>query len=122
MGRTWLAQARADLAAAEDSAATGHHEWACFQAQQAGEKALEALLYARGRTSIVTHSDIDLLVVGDLPGRVFDQVGEVLRRTTLPGEPIVMRAEAFERRRRVGDPFLRAIIGEGLRLVQEAAP
>ena len=62
-------------------------------------------------------SDIDLLVVGELPGRVFDQVGEVLRRTTLPVEPIVMRAEAFERRRRVDDPFLRAIIGEGLRLV-----
>ena len=56
VGRTWLAQARADLAAAEVSAATGHHEWACFQAQQAGEKALKALLYARGRTSIVTHS------------------------------------------------------------------
>ena len=29
-------------------------------------------------------SDIDLLVVGELPGRVFDRVGEVLRRTTLP--------------------------------------
>ena len=56
VARTWLEQARADLAAAEDSAATGHHEWACFQAQQAGEKALKALLYARGRTSIVTHS------------------------------------------------------------------
>jgi HEPN domain-containing protein len=54
--RTWLDQARADLAAAKDSAAAGHHEWACFQAQQAGEKALKAFLYARGRTSIITHS------------------------------------------------------------------
>ena len=56
VARTWYDQARADLAAAVDSAAAGHHEWACFQAQQAGEKALKALLYARGRTSIVTHS------------------------------------------------------------------
>lgn len=56
-------------------------------------------------------------MVGELPGRVFDQVGEVLRRTTLPVEPIVMTARAFERRSRVDDPFLRAIIGEGLRLV-----
>ena len=56
LARTWFDQACADLAAAEDSAATGHHEWACFQAQQAGEKALKAVLYARGRTSIVTHS------------------------------------------------------------------
>ena len=54
--RTWLDQACADLAAAEDSAAAGHHEWACFQAQQAGEKALKAFLYSGGRTSIVTHS------------------------------------------------------------------
>ena len=56
LARVWFDQARADLAAAEDSAATGHHEWACFQAQQAGEKALTALHFARGRTSIVTHS------------------------------------------------------------------
>lgn len=28
-----LKQAERDLAAAEDSAATGHHEWAAFQAQ-----------------------------------------------------------------------------------------
>ena len=55
LARTWYDQARADLAAAVDSTAAGHHEWACFQAQQAGEKALRAFLYARGRTSIVTH-------------------------------------------------------------------
>ena len=56
LARTWYDQARADLAAAVDSAAAGHHEWACFQAQQAGEKALKAFLYGRGRTSIITHS------------------------------------------------------------------
>ena len=56
LARTWYDQARADLAAAVDSTAAGHHEWACFQAQQAGEKALKAFLYASGRTSIVTHS------------------------------------------------------------------
>ena len=41
LGRTWFDQACADLAAAEDSAATGHHEWACFQAQQAGGEGAE---------------------------------------------------------------------------------
>lgn len=55
-GGVWLEQAEADLDAARDSAAAGHNEWSCFQAQQAGEKALKAFLYARGRTSIVTHS------------------------------------------------------------------
>jgi HEPN domain-containing protein len=54
--RTWFEQAEADLRAAEISASGGAHEWACFQAQQAGEKALKAFLYARGLTSVVTHS------------------------------------------------------------------
>lgn len=56
LARIWLEQAEADLAAARDSAAAGHNEWSCFQAQQASEKALKAFLYAHGRTSIVTHS------------------------------------------------------------------
>jgi HEPN domain-containing protein len=42
----WLRQAEADLAAAGDSATADHHEWAAFQAQQRGEKAAKALLYA----------------------------------------------------------------------------
>ena len=39
----WLRQAERDLAAAENSAASGFHEWAAFGAQQCGEKALKAL-------------------------------------------------------------------------------
>jgi HEPN domain-containing protein len=39
----WLKQAESDLAAASDSAATGHHEWAAFQAQQSAEKAVKSL-------------------------------------------------------------------------------
>jgi HEPN domain-containing protein len=39
----WLEQATADLKAAGDSRNAGNHEWACFQCQQAGEKALKAL-------------------------------------------------------------------------------
>lgn len=54
--RTWFEQAQADLRAAEVSAAGSAYEWACFQAQQAGEKALKAHLYAQGRTAVVTHS------------------------------------------------------------------
>ena len=40
----WLRQAERDLKAAETSAAAGHHEWAAFQAQQSGEKAVKALV------------------------------------------------------------------------------
>jgi HEPN domain-containing protein len=42
----WLAQARADLRAAKASAESDCCEWASFQAQQAGEKALKALWYS----------------------------------------------------------------------------
>ncbi len=39
----WFLQAKADLRAAGNSAASDSFDWACFQAQQAGEKALKAL-------------------------------------------------------------------------------
>ncbi len=42
--RDWLEQARRDLKAARDSAEDENFEWSCFQAQQAAEKALKALL------------------------------------------------------------------------------
>lgn len=41
--RRWLEQAAADLKAAGDSRRAGNYEWACFQCQQSGEKALKAL-------------------------------------------------------------------------------
>ncbi len=43
-----MRQAEADLGAARDNRKTGHHEWACFLAQQAGEKAAKALHEAEG--------------------------------------------------------------------------
>ena len=39
----WFAQSRRDLEQARSSQAEGRHEWACFAAQQAGEKAAKAL-------------------------------------------------------------------------------
>jgi len=44
----WMRQAELDLAAARDIAATEHYEWACFLAQQAGEKAVKALHESKG--------------------------------------------------------------------------
>ncbi|MDR7435987.1 MAG: HEPN domain-containing protein [Armatimonadota bacterium] len=41
--RDWLAQAMIDLEEAEDARRAGRHEWACFAAQQAAEKAVKAL-------------------------------------------------------------------------------
>ena len=41
--RDRLKQAQKDLEQANDSRQSGRHEWACFAAQQAGEKAVKAL-------------------------------------------------------------------------------
>jgi HEPN domain-containing protein len=41
--RDWLRQGDKDLEQAKDSQQHGHHEWACFAAQQAAEKAVKAL-------------------------------------------------------------------------------
>jgi HEPN domain-containing protein len=38
----WMSQAQSDVAAAKDSAKAGRFEWACFQCQQAAEKAMKA--------------------------------------------------------------------------------
>lgn len=43
--RRWLQQAEADVRAAGASRRSGSCEWACFQAQQAGEKALKAVRF-----------------------------------------------------------------------------
>jgi len=39
----WLAQAHRDLEQAQDSREAERHEWSCFAAQQAAEKAVKAL-------------------------------------------------------------------------------
>lgn len=47
--RDWLRQAERDLEQAEDSRRAGRHEWACFAAQQAAEKAVKALHHHHGQ-------------------------------------------------------------------------
>ncbi len=45
----WLRQAARDLEHAQEARAAGRHEWACFAAQQAAEKAVKALHLAQGQ-------------------------------------------------------------------------
>jgi len=58
----WLRQAEKDLESARDSSKAEHYEWACFQSQQAAEKALKAFLYSKGLRAILTHSIRDLIL------------------------------------------------------------
>jgi HEPN domain-containing protein len=46
--RDWLRQAEHDIRHSRNAAAAGDHDWACFAAQQAGEKALKALVARLG--------------------------------------------------------------------------
>ena len=45
----WFRQAERDLEQAKDSMQAGRHEWACFAAHQAAEKAVKALHLALGQ-------------------------------------------------------------------------
>ena len=47
--RDWFRQAERDLEQADDSRRAGRHEWACFAAQQAAEKAVRALHLSLGQ-------------------------------------------------------------------------
>jgi HEPN domain-containing protein len=77
MNRTtdWFRQAEADLRAAEDSIATAHYEWAAFQAQQAAEKAVKALvqfLHGAVRGHSITEILQQLPAMIQAPGAVLD--------------------------------------------------
>jgi HEPN domain-containing protein len=66
-GRDWLNQAGQDLAQAEDSRRAGRHEWACFAAQQAAEKAVRALHLHHGQEA---WGHVVARLVAELPERV----------------------------------------------------
>ena len=66
-------------------------------------------------------SDIDLLVVGRYRGRALDWIGEILRRSELPIEPLVVRPETLTRRLQDGHPLFVRAMREGLRLYPASA-
>lgn len=55
-GRRWLEQASEDLKWAKDLTERGGYHISCFLAQQIGEKALKAFLYAKGEELVIGHS------------------------------------------------------------------
>ncbi len=78
----WLRQAEGDLAAAEDSAKAGHHEWAAFQSQQGAEKAAKALvqsLHGSARGHSVTEILKQLSERANVPEKILRGAQEVDR-------------------------------------------
>ncbi|HEY4241868.1 MAG TPA: HEPN domain-containing protein [Kofleriaceae bacterium] len=82
MSAEWLKQAERDLDVARHVASQGFHEWACYAAQQAAEKAVKAVRLALG-TPIET---IKKHEIGDVLGAVAQRhprPHSVLRRAHL---------------------------------------
>ncbi|MCX7622599.1 MAG: HEPN domain-containing protein [Thermomicrobium sp.] len=73
----WLVQAEHDLELAEIAAAAGRHEWACFAAQQAAEKAVKALHLHLGQV-VWGHAITRLLE--ELPVPVPEMLRDAARR------------------------------------------
>jgi len=65
--RDWFDQAVRDLEQAEDSQRAGRHEWACFAAQQAAEKAVKALHLHLGQEA---WGHVVARLMSELPGPV----------------------------------------------------
>jgi len=77
----WLNQAKKDLQQARDSQRLDHHEWACFAAQQAAEKAVKGL---------------HLHVGQEVWGHVVAKLLEELPRTIVVSVELVEKAKVLD--------------------------
>lgn len=72
----WLRQATRDLEHAIESRAAGRHEWACFAAHQAAEKAVKALHLRKGQEA---WGHVVARLLADLPNAAGSQLIEKAR-------------------------------------------
>jgi len=101
----WLAQARSDLDFARVGLREGFFAQACFQCQQAAEKALKAIHYLGGARFVPGHSLVELLaslVDGDPPLASLDGGARRLDQLYIPtrypnGLPGGVPADVFSR-------------------------
>ena len=104
-GTRWLRQAKQDLLDADYLREGSRYNLACFQGQQAAEKAVKAYLYHRGAEDVWGHSLIDLCEDAKLFEMFFDTVKDDARQldkyheiTRYPGYlPSGTSSEAFDR-------------------------
>ncbi len=109
-GERWLSQSERDLDAARYLREGGRHNLACYQAQQAAEKALKAVLYAKGEESVLGHSALVLVGAAAELEPTLQAVADSARRldrfyipTRYPnGLPGGIPADAFDERDATG--------------------
>lgn len=61
-------------------------------------------------------SDIDLVVVGDVPGRFFDRIGRVMEMSDLPIEPWVYSDAEWKEMVDIGNAFAEEVLETGVDL------
>jgi len=79
--KDWFSQAIRDLEQAKDSLLAGRHEWACFAAHQAAEKAVKALHLCLGQEAW---------------GHVIAQLLRELPPAALPPKDLIERAKVLD--------------------------
>ena len=82
----WLRQADRDFEQAMDSRHAERHEWACFAAQQAAEKAVKALHLQAGqkaRSCVISQLFVGLPETVDVPEQLVEK-GRVLDNFYIP--------------------------------------
>lgn len=80
--RDWYEQGVRDLEQADDSRRAGRHEWACFAAQQAAEKAVMALHLSLGQEA---RGHVIARLLRELPAKVSVQDDLVEKARVLDG-------------------------------------
>lgn len=79
--RDWLRQSIVDLEHAEDARRAGRHEWACFAAHQAAEKAAKALHLYSGQEA---WGHVVARLLSELPPEV------------APGQDVIHKAQVLD--------------------------
>lgn len=75
---------------------------------------LVLLFGSLARGDVHEGSDIDLIVVGDIPGRFHERPGQVLELTELPVEPLCYTQDEFALMLADENPFILAALEEGV--------
>ena len=78
----WFKKAEHDLKAVQGSIKTENYDWACFQAQQAAEKALKALFIKKYKRLWKIHDLVKLGEKINAPKEILNSCDELYRKNS----------------------------------------
>ena len=62
-------------------------------------------------------SDIDLIIVGDFKGRMFQRIAQITSLTELPVEPLVYTKEEFAAKKEYGNSFILNVLKHAKKVI-----